>query len=417
MNKIKNLFKGDPVIWIIYFFLCIISLVEVYSAGSTLAYKNGSFWMPLVRQAMFLSVGTVVVIFVHAIPCRFFRVLPAPMWLLSIVALAVAAIFGVATNGAQRWLDFGPFQVQPSEIAKGTLVMDVALILTQAQRKEGTDPGAFRLIIIISAPILFFIFSENISTALLLLGIVILMMIIGRIPWKQIGVLLGALAVSISVLVVVISLIPADSSVYNLPGMGRMKTAKSRIEAKLNHSNNEVSPADYDLDKDAQVAHANIAIASSNFVGKMPGNSVERDFLSQAYSDFIYAIIIEETGLWGGFMVVFLYIVLLYRAGRIAKRCERNFPAFLVLGLTLLLVCQAILNMMVAVGLFPVTGQPLPMISRGGTSTIINSFYIGMILSVSRYSRKNGLKATAAELSGETPEKRKVNPGLQPAAK
>ena len=395
MNKIKNLFKGDPVIWIIYFFLCIISLVEVYSAGSTLAYKNGSFWMPLVRQAMFLSVGTVVVIFVHAIPCRFFRVLPAPMWLLSIVALAVAAIFGVATNGAQRWLDFGPFQVQPSEIAKGTLVMDVALILTQAQRKEGTDPGAFRLIIIISAPILFFIFSENISTALLLLGIVILMMIIGRIPWKQIGVLLGALAVSISVLVVAISLIPADSSVYNLPGMGRMKTAKSRIEAKLNHSNNEVSPADYDLDKDAQVAHANIAIASSNFVGKMPGNSVERDFLSQAYSDFIYAIIIEETGLWGGFMVVFLYIVLLYRAGRIAKRCERNFPAFLVLGLTLLLVCQAILNMMVAVGLFPVTGQPLPMISRGGTSTIINSFYIGMILSVSRYSRKNGLKATA----------------------
>ena len=120
----------------------------------------------------------------------------------------------------------------------------------------------------------------------------------------------------------------------------------------------------------------------------MPGNSVQRDFLSQAYSDFIFAIIIEELGLWGAAMVVFLYIVLLFRAGRIASRCERNFPAFLAMGLALLLVSQAILNMMVATGLFPITGQPLPLISRGGTATLINCTYIGMILSVSRYSRK-----------------------------
>ena len=120
----------------------------------------------------------------------------------------------------------------------------------------------------------------------------------------------------------------------------------------------------------------------------MPGNSVERDFLSQAFSDFIYAIIIEEMGLWGAVLVVFLYIVLLFRAGRIASRCERSFPAFLAMGLALLLVSQAMLNMLVAVGILPVTGQTLPLISRGGTSTVINSVYIGMILSVSRYARR-----------------------------
>ena len=149
-----------------------------------------------------------------------------------------------------------------------------------------------------------------------------------------------------------------------------------------------VAPQDVDLDKDAQVAHANIAIASSNIVGKGPGNSVERDFLSQAFSDFIYAIIIEEMGIWGAALVAFLYIILLFRAGRIANRCENNFPAFLCMGLAIMLVTQALFNMAVAVGLAPVTGQPLPLISRGGTSTIINCLYLGIILSISRTAKK-----------------------------
>ena len=135
------------------------------------------------------------------------------------------------------------------------------------------------------------------------------------------------------------------------------------------------------------MAHANIAIVSSNIIGKGPGQSVERDFLSQAFSDFIYAIVIEELGILGAFAVAFLYIVLLYRAARIASHCENNFPAFLVMGLALLLVVQAAFNMMVAVGLAPVTGQPLPLISKGGTSTIINCAYVGAILSISRSAK------------------------------
>ncbi|MDE7085735.1 MAG: FtsW/RodA/SpoVE family cell cycle protein, partial [Prevotella sp.] len=164
----------------------------------------------------------------------------------------------------------------------------------------------------------------------------------------------------------------------------RADTWKSRI---LKFRKDEVSPQDYDLDKDAQVAHANIAIVASGIVGKGPGQSVERDFLAQAFSDFIYAIIIEELGIIGATFVVFLYIILLYRCARIASRCENNFPAFLVMGLGLLLVIQATFNMMVAVGLAPVTGQPLPLISKGGTSTIINCAYIGAILSVSRSAK------------------------------
>ena len=158
----------------------------------------------------------------------------------------------------------------------------------------------------------------------------------------------------------------------------------------------KITPKEVDLDKDAQVAHANIAIASSNIVGKGPGNSEERDFMSQAYSDFIYAIIIEEMGVEGAFGVAMLYIILLFRTGRIANRCEKSFPALLAMGLALLLTTQAVFNMMVAVGLAPVTGQPLPLISRGGTSSIINCVYIGVILSVSRSAKKKTNDAPSA---------------------
>ena len=157
-----------------------------------------------------------------------------------------------------------------------------------------------------------------------------------------------------------------------------------------------------DLDKDAQTAYANIAIASSNIIGKGPGNSVERDFLPQAFSDYIYAIIIEETGIFGAFFVAMLYIILLFRTGRIANRCENNFPAFLAMGLALLLVTQALFNMCVAVGIAPVTGQPLPLISKGGTSSIINCIYIGIILSVSRTSKKNSTNREEPAQTTET---------------
>ena len=165
----------------------------------------------------------------------------------------------------------------------------------------------------------------------------------------------------------------------------RFATWRNRI---LKHFNKEeVPPEEYNMEENFQVGHANIAIVSSNIIGRGPGNSLERDYLPQAFSDFIYAIIIEEMGIIGATAVVLLYLILLYRTARIASRCENNFPAFLAMGLALLLVIQATFNMLVAVGLAPVTGQPLPLISKGGTSTIINCVYIGAILSVSRSAK------------------------------
>lgn len=390
MIKTHRIFQGDKAIWVIFFFLCIISLVEVFSAASTLAYKSGSFWSPLFKQALFLGLGTLVVVGLHNVPCRWFKIVPIFFLPFSILLLVLTPLFGESTNGASRWLSFGGIPFQPSEIAKGVLVTTVALILASLQAEKGADRKAFKYIMWITVIVCGLILPENLSTAALLFGVIVVMMFIGRIPFAQLGALLGVLAVMLVSVVMLLSLLPEDTNnkVYDLPLLHRMGTWKNRL-ASHSERDKVISPEEFDIDKDAQVAHAHIAIASCNKgMGKMPGNSVERDFLSQAFSDFIFAIIIEEMGLWGAGLVVFLYIVLLFRAGRIASRCERNFPAFLAMGLALLLVSQAILNMLVAVGIFPVTGQPLPLISRGGTSTLINCAYIGMILSVSRYARK-----------------------------
>jgi cell division protein FtsW len=293
-------------------------------------------------------------------------------------------------------MTFFGIQFQPSELAKMAVIIVTAFILSKFQEEDGANPKAFKYIMWIIGIVFILIAPENGSTAALLAGVVFLMMLIGRIPWKLIGKLVGTVGLALTLLIGVIVAIPP--SVYeNVPGTHRFSTWQSRIKG-FAEDKGAVPAAKFDIDKDAQIAHANIAIATSNVIGKMPGNSVQRDFLSQAFSDFIFAIVIEELGLLGGAFIVMLYLWLLIRAGRIAKRCDKHFPAFLVMGIALLLVSQAMLNMMVAVGLFPVTGQPLPLISKGGTSTLINCAYIGMILSVSRYVAEKEEKRRQEEM-------------------
>ena len=286
-------------------------------------------------------------------------------------------------------------------------MLATAQILSALQTDHGADKNAFKFILIVCAFIVPLIGLENLSTAALLCLVILLMMVIGRVPMRQLGKLMGVTLALILVILAGVMLLGTDrGDVETSKNMTeqvaqqkkdegllgkifhRADTWKSRIDKFT--SSKEVTPAEVDLDTDAQVAHANIAIASSNVVGKGPGNSVERDFLSQAFSDFIYAIIIEELGVEGAVAVAVLYIMLLFRTGRIASRCENNFPALLAMGLALLLVTQALFNMCVAVGLAPVTGQPLPLISKGGTSTMINCIYVGVILSVSRSAKKKG---------------------------
>ena len=404
-KKLGNIFKGDKVIWMVFFFLCMVSIVEVYSASSSLSYKGGNYWSPILKHCGILAIGTFMMVVVLNVKCKYFKLVTPFLLLFSFVTLLWVLVAGQATNDANRWMNFLGIQFQPSEIGKGALVLAVAQILSAMQTNEGADKKAFKYILFVSAFIVLPIVPENLSTAMLISVTVVLMMFIGRVPLQQIGKLLGVVALIGVVGITMVMLVgtdekkPADKQVLTEQVavekeeaskaeklLHRMDTWKARINKFL--SSEEVAPEDYDLDKDAQVGHANIAIASSNIVGKGPGNSNERDFLSQAFSDFIYAIIIEEMGIEGAAMVALLYIILLFRTGRIANRCENSFPALLAMGIALLLVTQALFNMLVAVGLAPVTGQPLPLISKGGTSTIINCIYIGVILSISRSARK-----------------------------
>lgn len=406
MDLLKSIFKGDKVIWIIFLMLCLISIIEVFSAASTLTYKSGDHWAPITQHSIFLMVGTVVVVVFHNIQCRWFQVFPVFLLPASAVLLILVMMME-RINGAARWMNFMGIQFQPSEIAKMAVVIVTAFILSKGQTEEGANPKAFKRIMIICCGVCALIAPENLSTAALLFGVVILMMYIGRVPIRKLLTLVSSLA---GIVIIAVTFLLATKN-SDIPFLHRFDTWRARIERFTR--NEQVPAAKFDIDKDAQIAHARIAVAKSNIIGKGPGNSVQRDFLSQAFSDFIFAIIIEELGLVGGAVVVFLYICLLIRVGRIAKKCDRAFPAFLIIGIALLLVSQAIFNMMVAVGLAPVTGQPLPLISKGGTSTLINCAYIGIILSVSRYTAKlEELKAQEAAMAAQTNLLTAVNPVL-----
>lgn len=419
-KKIGNLFKGDKVVWMIFFFLCMISIVEVFSASSGLTYKSSNYVMPIIKHVGTIIAGLAVALITLNIPCRFFKLSTFFFYLVSIVLLIVVLFMGENVNGASRQFDIAGLSIQPSEIAKGTVVLAVAQILSATQTEHGADKSAMKFILWVTLPIAALIGLENLSTAALLCAVVFLMMIIGRVPMAQIGKLLGVCTLAAAILFTLVMVVGHDKNEDNPQLTKTEKTEKAQIKedeegrgffAKIFHradtwksrvnkfmDDKEVDPSEYDLDKDAQVAHANIAIVSSDYIGKGPGNSVERDFLAQAFSDFIYAIIIEEMGVEGAAFVVALYIWLLFRTAKIASRCENNFPAFLAMGLALLLVVQATFNMLVAVGIVPVTGQPLPLISKGGSSTIINCAYIGAILSISRSAKTKSPKTSKKKI-------------------
>ena len=390
MDLLKNIFKGDKVIWIIFLLLCCISIIEVFSAGSRLTYDSSDHWGPFTQHVILLTFGAGIVVIMHNIPYKWFQVFPYPLLLVSVILLLFVMITGFVSgdriNGAARWMSIMGIQFQPSELAKMGVVMGTAVILSHGQDENGASPKAFKRILIMTVIVCALIIPENYSTGVLLALTVYLMMFIGRIKTRYL-LMLGGGVMAFGALCIALVMSTPDKTLEKIPLGHRLTTVKSRIIEFTNTQ--EVPPAKFNIkDKNAQVAHARIAVATSNVLGKGPGNSVQRDFLSHAYSDFIYAIIIEELGLAGGILVVFLYLCLLIRIGKIARKCDRTFPAFLIIGIGILLVSQALFNMMVAVGLAPVTGQPLPLISKGGTSIFINCAYIGIILSVSRYTAR-----------------------------
>lgn len=384
-------------IWVIFFALCVISLIEVFSATSMLSYGSDNYWGPFVRQATILGAGVMICIALHHISCHVFKYVSAA-WPIILLLLMLTAFTGGEVNGAARWFEIGGLSFQPSEFAKGILIATVALALSRSREGKNVNNQAIKYVMMFTLPIVALIFKDNISTAVFLFGVIYVMMYVASVPRKQMLILTAVCVGLVGLAVVSLKMFPerVDDPFYK-SGIGsvfkRVPTAQQRIFGESLVITDDPDSLKI-TDKNMQVVHGMIAVANNNHgLGRMPGNSVERDYLPQAYSDFIFAIIVEETGIWGTFIVVMLYLVLLFRIGVMANKCGQNFAAFLVMGLGILLVGQAFLNMFVALGVGPVTGQTLPLISRGGTATLITCAYFGVIQSVAW----SGVKKTAPE--------------------
>lgn len=377
VNLIKKYAKGDPVIWGIIVVLSIASLLAVYSATGTLAYKyqggNTSYYM--FKQLFSLGFGFALIMVILNMPYRLFSKYAIIGLYASIILLGVTLMSGVNLNMASRWLTIPILGVtfQPSEMAKLALIVYTAKVLAQFQKEGEPASAAFRPVIFHALIVVGLIFRENLSTAMLLMSVIIAMMYIGRVPFKYLG------GTGLIILVVVAGFLFMASKVDFLP---RAKTWAARVE-------NYFSPEEAEKGSSYQADRAKIAIASGGIFGKGPGNSVQRNFIPHPYSDFIYAIIAEEFGFIGAMVILLCYLFLLGRIGVLVAASNRTFPAFLALGLGLMLVSQAFVNMGVAVGIFPVTGQPLPMVSMGTTSVLFTCVAFGAILSVSRQNMED----------------------------
>ena len=380
--------NGDRTIWAMVFILCGISLVEVFSASSRLTFGKSSFLAPIISHTMHLGIGLTGMYLVHLLHYKWYKLFPVLLVPLSIILLAYLSIQSASSSGAERWINLGFFQLQPSELGKIGVIMTVAYWLSKLKQDDPlSQSNTFWKIMALTGLVCALIVGENLSTAVLLAGVIFVMMILGGIAWRCMLALTGVVAAVGVVALVILLFVPAQTIRDSRLIPSRATTWQARLQDFF-QPGGDGDPTAYEYAKTVapekpQETHANIAIATSNILGKGPGNSDERDYLQEASCDFIYAILIEELGMAGGIVVMLVYIILLFRVGRIATRCKEKYPAFLALGLGMLLGLQAFINMSVAVGLFPVTGQPLPLISKGGTSVLMTSGCIGMLLGIS----------------------------------
>jgi len=381
MNSLlKKYLKGDFTLWAVFVGLCLISVMEMYSASSTLAYRAMSHTAPILRHVVFLGMGAFLAFLVHLVPYKYLRLVSYFLLLMSLFTLVLVLVIGKSENDATRWLEIGGFQFQPSELGKLSLIIVAADLIARMKISEANEKRYFPVLAITMLAVCGLILPENFSTAIILMGVIFLMMVIGSVSWTRILKLGGGLMAAATLAVMLVLLVPQEK----MPkAFDRAYTWVGRIERFMYEE--DVPEEKYVInDENLQVQHGRIAIARGGLIGVFPGNSVQRDFLPQAYSDFIYAIIVEEMGLIGGVFVILLYMILLYRAGRIATKSATVFPAIVMIGLSLMIVFQAFISMAVATSLGPVTGQPLPMISRGGTAILITSIYFGIMFGITR---------------------------------
>lgn len=389
--------RGDKVIWAIVIILGLVSLLAVYSSTGLLAYKmnRGNTEVYLFKQVVFIALGVTVIYFMHRVNYTFYSRLAVILFLLSIPLLLYTLFYGVTLNEGSRWIRVPIINLtfQTSDLAKLALFMYVSRQLSKRQLMVKDLKKGFLPVIIPVGVICLLIAPANLSTALLLGASCLMLMFIGRIRAKYLLVTIGI------ALLPVIILVTLATAYYNkqeqkcdeLPGILQVSRVPTWIKRVQNFM---YASKDIDKDDNYQTNQAKIAIAKGGWVGAGPGNSESRNFLPHPYSDFIYAIIIEEYGLLGGAALVLIYLLFLFRSIRIFRKCPYAFGAFLALGLSFTLVIQALTNMAVNVNLFPVTGVTLPLVSMGGSSFLFTCVSIGIILSVARnVEQKEGTPA------------------------
>ncbi len=368
---VAKLFRGDAVIWGVIALLSIISILAVYSSTGTLAFKyqEGNTLYYLTRHGALLFLGLVIIFITHRIPFNFYLKISKLLLYLCVPLLAWTLIKGTNLNEASRWMTLPGTGIsfQTSDFAKFALILYIARFLAQNQGNIKDFKTGFWSIMVWILIVCGLILPANFSTAALLFGTSLILLFLGRVQIKYILYVIGIGIAGLAIFILVMVNLPEEKQ-------GRIGTWKKRIENFVSGQSEE----------NFQVEQSKIAIATGGFFGKGPGNSTQRNFLPHPYSDFIFAIIIEEYGLIVPFGIIFLYILLFFRAGVIVRKSSSAFAAFLSMGLALSLIFQAFINMAVAVNLFPVTGQTMPLVSMGGTSIIFTSAAFGIILSVSQ---------------------------------
>ncbi len=390
MLKVAKDIKGDKVIWIVVVILCIFSLLAVYSSTGTLAYKkqHGNTEYYLFKHFMILAFGLGLMYITHMVKYTYFSRISQIGLFLTFPLLLVTLISGTNLNDANRWLTVPIVNLtfQSSDVAKLFLIMYLARVLSKKQDLVQDFRKGFLPVIIPVIAVTVLILPANFSTAAILFVTCIVLMFIGRISMKYMISLAALGAVGIVMIFLLSKSFPTL--------FPRGTTWVGRIDHFINKQ-------EADPDATYQVDQAKIAIVQGGILGKSPGKSTQRNFLPHPYSDFIFAIIIEEYGLVGGTFVLLLYLILFFRVIRIASRCPGNFGSLLSIGIGFSLVFQALINMAVAVNLFPVTGQTLPLVSMGGTSIWFTSISLGIVLSVSRTSEIETKDGTEIEILQE----------------
>ena len=395
--------KGDKVIWALVILLVLVSLLVVYSATGSLAYKlyRGNTEVYLFKQIVFISIGMAVIYFAHRVNYTIWSKVAYFLFIISIPLLFYTLFFGVRMNEGSRWirLPIINMTMQTSDLAKLALFMYVSRQISKRQNVIKDFKQGFLPLIIPVGLVCALIAPANLSTALLLGASCLLLFFIGRASTKHLLITVGIACIPIVILILA-AVVRHNSAGDELTGSKKTSSGLfARADTWINRVEGFMYGSKQSIDDDAyQVTQAKIAIAKGGLVGVGPGNSTQRDFLPQAYNDFIYPIIMEEYGLIGGAFILFIYLVFLWRSIRIFKRCPYAFGAFLALGLSFTLVIQAVANMAVSVNLFPVTGVTLPLVSMGGSSFLFTCFAIGIILSVARnVEQLEGKKEMATE--------------------